>query len=95
MPRGMVAGKQKSRAKRRVDVRIPSGFSVRTYRTRKPGAAICGGCHKKLQGIPHLILTKFKALAKTQKRPQRPYGGVLCSVCARKEIINKVRSTTQ
>jgi len=30
-------------------------------------------------------------MAKTKKRPERPYGGVLCTRCMRKTMIGKAR----
>ncbi len=91
----MVAGSLKSRSKRRVFVKTPGGKTVRTYRLRKPGRHVCGGCGTRLPGIPHLLSSKFKNLAKTKKRPQRPYGGVLCSSCTRAEMVNKARGMMQ
>ncbi|MBS3108593.1 50S ribosomal protein L34e [Candidatus Woesearchaeota archaeon] len=57
-----------------------------------PKIAGCGICGKRLQGIPKLSNSKFRGLAKSKKRPNRPYGGSLCSKCMRNEIIRKVRS---
>ena len=64
--------------------------TVLHYKKRKPGKHICGNCGKQLPGIPHMITSKFKNLPKTKKRPSRPYGGVLCSSCMRKEILSKI-----
>ena len=44
-------------------------------------------CGKELKGIPREIPGKIAKLSKTQRRPSRPYGGVLCSQCMRKTII--------
>jgi len=81
----MVQGKEKSRSKRRVFVKTPSGKIKRTQRIRKTSPIICGGCGKGLQGIPRLIPSKFRDLPKTKKRPSRPYSN-LCSPCMRKKI---------
>ena len=83
--------KQKSRTFRRVYTRTPGGKTVMHYKRRKPGIAKCANCKAPLKGIPRLIPTKFRNLAKTEKRPQRPYGGYLCSKCTRLKIIEKVR----
>lgn len=50
------------------------------------------GCGRILEGIPRLSNRKFKNLAKSEKKVNRPYGGVLCSSCMREEIIRRTRS---
>jgi large subunit ribosomal protein L34e len=35
---------------------------------------------------------KMKNMPKSSKRPERPYGGVLCSACTRKLLKSKVRA---
>jgi large subunit ribosomal protein L34e len=87
----MRPSKQKSRTFRRVFVRTPGAKVKVHYKKRKPKIVRCAVCKKPLQGIPRLSKTKFKNLPKTKKRPQRPYGGYLCSKCSRKEIINKIK----
>jgi large subunit ribosomal protein L34e len=86
----MPAGKHKSRSLRRVFVKTPGGETKIQYRKRKPSKKVCENCNKVLQGIPTLIQSKFKNLPLTKKRPQRPYGGNLCSSCMRKKIISQV-----
>ncbi len=83
--------KQKSRTFRRVYTKTPGGKTVIHYKRRKPGIAKCSNCKKPLKGIPRLIPSKFRNLSKTEKRPQRPYGGYLCSKCTKLKIIEKVR----
>lgn len=87
----MVSGKHKSRSMRKVFTRIPSGKAKTSYKKRKPSAAKCAACGKVLQGTPRERPFRMKRMPKTAKRPQRPYGGVLCSACTRKEIIKKAR----
>ena len=81
----------KSRRLRRVFVKTPGGKTVLHYRQRKPSKAVCAGCKKQLAGVPRQISSKMANMPKTAKRPQRPYGGVLCSACTRRLLINKVR----
>jgi large subunit ribosomal protein L34e len=73
----------RSRKWKRVKVKLPGGRVTVHYRKPKPGIARCRKCGKPLHGIPRLRQTKFKNLPKTKKRPERPYGGVLCSSCMR------------
>ncbi len=86
----MPAGKHKSRSLRRVFVKTPGSGTKVQYRKRKPSKKVCQDCGKALQGIPNLIQSKFKNLPLTKKRPQRPYGGNLCSSCMRKKIKSQV-----
>ena len=58
------------------------------YVKRKPGKAVCGSCGAVLHGVPHESPTKMNNMPKTSKRPERPFGGVLCSKCTR-ELIRK------
>ena len=86
----MPAGKHKSRTLRRIFVRTISGKVTKHFRKRKVSKGSCGGCGTILKGVPHKIQSKLKNLPKTKKRPERPYGGVLCSSCMRKKIIQQV-----
>jgi large subunit ribosomal protein L34e len=87
----MPRGKEKSKSKRKVFVRVISQTKIH-YKQRKPNKKICGNCGKVLHGVPHLTQTKFKNLPKTKKRPERPYGGVLCSACMRKKLAEAIYS---
>lgn len=70
-----------------------SGNNVKVVMKKaSPGAAICGNCGSKLHGIPRMKIGKFKNLALSKKRPNRPYGGNLCSRCTRLEVIRRARS---
>jgi len=82
----MVEGKLKSRKLRRVYVRMPGGETRILYKKRIMGKHKCGNCGKELHGIPRMIKSRFKNLPKTKKRPERPYGGNLCSLCMREKI---------
>ncbi|MBS3107384.1 50S ribosomal protein L34e [Candidatus Woesearchaeota archaeon] len=86
----MVAPRFRSRTFRRVKVRTPSGRVVLTHKPRKKGKAQCGSCGCVLAGTSTGTLSKMKH-SKTKKRPQRPYGGVLCSKCSRILIVKKAR----
>jgi len=88
----MPSGKDKSRSKRRVFVRTPSGKVTLHHIKRKPGKAVCAVCDKVLSGITRIRAYRLKKIGKSQKIPSRPFGGNLCSSCARKKIIETVRS---
>jgi large subunit ribosomal protein L34e len=79
----------RSRSLRAVKTKVP-GNRVTVHFTRKlPNAARCGNCGKTLHGVPRLRPADLKKLAKTEKRPERPYGGHLCSACSRKVFREK------
>ncbi len=85
----MPAPRQRSRSLRKVFVKTPGGITRVHYRKRKPSKAKCAICGKPLHGVPRERPYKIRNMAKTQKRPERPYGGVLCSSCMRKKIIEE------
>ena len=82
---------ERSRKKRRVKVRTPGGETKIVYKRRKPSAAICAVCKGILKGVPRELPFKVKKLSKTQRKPERPYGGFLCSKCMRKKMIGEAR----
>ena len=87
----MPAPRNRSRSLRKISVRVTSGTTVH-YKYRKPKKAKCGECGAVLKGVPRERPYKMKKMAKTTKRPERPYGGVLCSRCTRKIFVDKARS---
>lgn len=88
----MTAPNKRSRTYRRSQVRMPGGENKVVYTLRKPKVAKCGNCNAVLHGAPRLRPNDLKKIAKTEKRPERPYGGVLCSSCARQKIKLMVRA---
>lgn len=87
----MPAGRYRSRTFRRVFRRVPSGVSRLSYRKRKPSKATCAACGGVLKGVLRQRPTKRNNTTKTKKRPQRPFGGMLCSRCMRRKIIKSLR----
>lgn len=83
----------RSRSLRRVKVKVPGGTTRLIYKKRKPKKAKCSKCGAILKGVSRESATKMKNLPKTKKRPQRPYGGFLCSKCMRKLMVSKARSS--
>ena len=82
--------KIKSRTFRRKQVRTVNGTKT-VYVRRKPNAPRCAVTKKRLHGIPRGNAIDIKKLSKTQKRPQRPFGGVLSSSAARDEHKRRAR----
>ncbi|MDT7860806.1 MAG: 50S ribosomal protein L34e [Saccharolobus sp.] len=79
----------RSRSLRRVSVRLPSGKSVIHYERKNNGEAKCAICKKPLNGVKTNKLYKY---SKTEKRPERPFGGYLCHKCLTQLIKIAVRS---
>ena len=88
----MPEGRLKSRTFRRVNKRTPGGKRVVHYEKRKPKKAHCAHCGAVLSGIARERPYKMRTMPKTKKRPERPYGGVLCSKCTRFKIKSEIRA---
>jgi len=89
----MVRPKLRSRSLRRKKVRTPGNRLITQYKKRRPKVAKCAICKKPLHGVPRLNPTDMRKLAKTKRRPERPYGGNLCSSCMRDLLRKTVRNT--
>lgn len=77
---------------KRVKVRTPSGKISIQKRKEKPQAVKCANCKQPLHGMKRAIPSEFGKLAKTERRPERPYGGYLCSSCMREIFRERARS---
>ncbi len=80
----------RSRSLRKIKVRLPGGGTAIHYEKKKPSKPRCGVCGKPLSGVPREPPSKMKTLPKTKKRPERPYGGNLCSACMREKFKEKL-----
>ena len=87
MPQGMF----KSGRFRKVFVKTPGNETKIHYRERKPKKLTCARCDTPLSGTPREIHSKLRTMPKSSKRPERPYGGVLCSKCTRDVLKQKMR----
>ena len=87
----MPAPHLRSRSLRKVYRKVSGGRVSIHYKKRKPKAARCGNCGTMLKGVPRELPFKMRSMAKTKTRPERPFGGVLCSRCMRVTIIDKFR----
>jgi large subunit ribosomal protein L34e len=91
----MVAPNKRSHSKRRVSVRTPGGKTVMHYRERKPKLGTCPVTGEKLKGVPRASAREMHKLAKSKKRPQRPFGGALSSRAMRRKVIDETRALSQ
>ena len=84
----MTSQKYRSRrAFRRIYKKVPGGATHIQFKRRKPGKAQCAVCSRPLAGVPRMHAVQGRTMAKTMKRPERPFGGMLCSPCSRLKII--------
>ncbi len=87
----MPAPRLRTKTFRKIKVKTPGGKTVTHYKKRKPSKAVCAMCKKPLSGVPRERPSKMQNMAKSKKRPERPYGGVYCSACSRKVIVDKAK----
>jgi large subunit ribosomal protein L34e len=87
----MPAPRYRSRTLRRVPVTTPGGTRRLHYTKRKPSKAVCASCKSLLHGVPRERPVVMRTMAKSKKRPERPFGGVLCSRCLRLKFTQKAR----
>ncbi|MDI6806759.1 MAG: 50S ribosomal protein L34e [Candidatus Aenigmarchaeota archaeon] len=71
--------------------RTPTGRIVLVRGRKRPRIAICARCKKPLHGVPIKIPSEIRRLSKSKRRPSRPFGGYLCSSCAREYFREKAR----
>lgn len=77
---------QKRRLKK-VKRRTPGRRVVIHFRREKTGKHVCALCGKPLHGVPHgRRPAQVRKLSKSERRPERLFGGVLCSECVRKVL---------
>ncbi|MBI4452650.1 50S ribosomal protein L34e [Candidatus Woesearchaeota archaeon] len=87
----MPAPRLRSRSLRKLYRKVPGGRTAIHFKRRKPKAPHCSNCGAVLKGIPRELPYKMRSMAKTKKRPERPFGGSLCSRCMRLEMIKRAR----
>ncbi len=81
----------RSRSLRRIKVKLPSGKSGIHYERKRNGVAICAICKRPLNGVKTNKVYKF---SKTEKRPERPFGGYICHSCLEKLLKASIRGST-
>ena len=72
----------RSRSLRRIKKRTPGGQLVIHYEKRPKNWYKCALCGKPLFGVPR----NPKKVPKSSRRPERLYGGYLCSECLTKML---------
>lgn len=69
----------------------PGGRQSVVYKLKKHSPALCGLCGSKLHAVPRRAPPELTKLAKTERRPQRLFGGILCSRCSERILKEAVR----
>ena len=70
--------------------KTPTGKIKIVKRRKKPKIARCAICKSPLH-VPREIPSKLRKLSLSEKRPNRPYGGYLCSKCMREIMKERAR----
>ena len=83
----------RTRSWRRVIRRLPGGRVTIHYEKRRPSKARCAICGAELHGVPALRPYQLSKLAKTEKRPERPYGGYICPRCLARSLREAIRAS--
>lgn len=85
----------RSRSKIRKRILTPSGKNKIHYLNKKANARHCAICHQQLHGVPRTNKGEVSRLNKVKKRPDRAYGGYLCSQCLKMELKKAARLETK
>ncbi len=88
----MVEGAKRSRSMKRVSSRKPGGKTVIEYRRARPGPATCP-TGRALPGTARGTKIEVGKLTTTQRRPSRPFGGVLSSPAMRQVMLGRVQES--
>jgi large subunit ribosomal protein L34e len=86
---------RRSRTFRKIKVRTPGGRTVMHYGEKKNAFAKCAVCKKPLSGVPIGRDSDIAKLSKSERRPERPFGGHLCPSCSRREIKKRLFESVQ
>lgn len=91
----MVRRSLRSRSLRKLRVRTPGGRTAQRFKGRKNAVSKCAICKKPLAGMPKVTDATLSKLSKSQRRPERPFGGNLCSSCSRRELKRRLFESVQ
>ena len=86
----MVRPSLRSHSQARIKTRIPGNKMRIHYIRRRPKHAHCPVTNVKLHAVPRLRPAQLRKLNKTQRRPNRPYGGRISHTALSNAIQAKV-----
>jgi len=78
--------KPKDRVKKRIFRRTPSGAVKTATKEAIKHVPKCGMCSVRLKGTSY-----SRGLRKTERRPERPFGGCLCHKCTERVMLYRAR----
>jgi len=81
----MTYGRFKSKIRKRTYVKTSTGTTIFYSKPRKK-SVFCVSCNSILQST-----NLYRGVTKSQKRPSRPFGGVLCAACVRDTFRQRAR----
>jgi len=84
--------KLSERRMRSKKVRTPGGRTRVELKRRMPSKNCCALCGARLHGMPKQRPSDAGKLAKTEKRPERVFAGVLCGKCVARVLKEKARA---
>lgn len=76
---------------KKIQRRTPGGKTVVHAKKKMTSKHKCAICHGLLHGTPRGSRVEIRKLAKSKRRPSRPFGGQLCSTCTRKIVALKAK----
>ncbi|MEM2977683.1 MAG: hypothetical protein QXM46_00120 [Candidatus Hadarchaeales archaeon] len=82
----MPARRLRSRALRRISLKLPGGRTEVRYEERKRGPARCRRCGRPLPGLP----SRPRGLPRSSRKANRPFSD-LCSRCSREALRSLLR----
>lgn len=87
----MVAPRLRSRSTKRLQRRTATRKGVAIYKAKRVSRAVCADCGNYMNAVPNRSVVGMRKLAKTEKRPERVFGGVLCHNCVERILKQKIR----
>lgn len=76
---------------KRVRVITPSGKKVFHKKREKSKLQTCAGCGQVLHGVPRAVSSEMKNFSKTERGPNRIFGGQYCGGCTKGILREKAR----
>jgi len=68
---------------RKIQRKTPGGITVTHYNYKLHSKHLCAICKEVLHGKPRVRPAEMKHLGKSERKPERPFGGMLCPQCSR------------
>ena len=82
------------RSGKRKLVKTPSGKFYFKSIKKKANYPHCATCNRVLPGVARGTRVEVRRMSLSERKPNRPYGGQICSPCLRRKLIKANRLTT-